>query len=367
MKVLVVINSIDVSHGGTSRSSTAVIAKLSEQFPDVYITLLTKSSKNPVLKTFPHSNAKIIFCDSVVSALLKNVRLLHEIDVLHIQGLWSIFPTFIGLIFKLFSKAKLVVSPRGMLEAWPLQQGRFKKKVALNTYQGLLFKLTDIFHVTANGEAKSLSEIIANKNCIVIPNGIDVSRYKEANHSTLDECKKILFLSRIHQKKGIELLIEAWSLVQDDWPNWRVEIIGDGDQSYINSLRRLVATNKIKNINVGEPLYGEAKYNAFSSSDLFVLPTYSENFGIVIAEALASGLPVITTTGTPWSELVTKNCGSYINPTTAELVLALEKWMALNPIERKEAGRLGKELIQRSYGLDSIVNDFYELDRMKLT
>ena len=361
MRLLIVINSIDASEGGTSNSSTSVISELSKQGRELDITLLTRESSNPVLKNFQSPNVRIIFSKGIVFALLRNFTLFRNIDVIHVQGLWSLFPTLIGIWVKLFSKASLIVSPRGMLEPWSLQQRKGMKKIALWTYQGFLFRLADTFHVTAPEEAVSVSTLLPSKHCAVIPNGIATANFQDAMHSDNTETRTILFLSRIHPKKGIEILIKAWSLLQSDWSNWNVRIIGNGDQVYIDSLKELITHQNIERIQVEKPVYGNEKRDVYSASDLFVLPTFSENFGIVVAEAMASRLPVITTTGTPWSELKLEHCGEIIGPNVEELTLALKKWMSYSPQDRKEAGIRGKQLINRKYSIDSVASSFYSL------
>ena len=361
MKVLILINSIDVSQGGTSRSSTAVVSELSRQFPHLKTTLITRSSDNPVRSNFEIKNADIKFCQNLALGLYQNFSLIRQADVIHVQGLWSLFPTLFGILAKLISGGRLIVSPRGMLESWSLQQGELKKKLALFTYQGYLFRLTDTFHVTAEEESKSLSIIVPNNRNAVIPNGIDTSLFGNADHLADSEGRTILFLSRIHQKKGLELLIDAWSSLALKWPTWKVRIVGDGDKAYIESLKHRITNLNLVNIAVEGPLYGEDKNEAYSSSDIFVLPTYSENFGIVVAEALASCVPVITTTGTPWSEIDTWNCGEYIEPDLDSLINALDKWMEFTPESRMEAGLKGKKLVQTKYSLASVAQSFEKL------
>ena len=361
MKVLVIINSIDVTQGGTSRSSTAVVSELSRQCPHLEITLITLESENPVLYNFDSINARLIFSKNLFLGLLQNLKLIKQADVLHVQGLWSFFPTIFGIIAKAISGASLIVSPRGMLETWSLKQGKIKKKLALFTYQGYLFRLTATFHVTADEESQSLSRILPNNRNVVIPNGIDTSSFRSADHLKDSEGRTILFLSRIHHKKGLEMLVDAWCILSTKWPTWKVRIIGDGDTAYIKSLEQLITTKNLSNIAIEKPLYGEDKVDAYSSCDLFVLPTYSENFGIVIAEALASSLPVITTTGTPWSEIADWNCGEYIEPNLDALVKALNKWMEFTPGSRMEAGLNGKRLIQTKYSLDTVAQSFGKL------
>ena len=361
MKVLVIINSIDVSHGGTSRSSTDVVSELARRFPNIETTLITCASENPVISNFDSTNAEIKFCKNLVVGVYQNLSLINQADVIHVQGLWSIFPTLFGIIAKLISGARLIVSPRGMLETWSLKQGELKKKLALFTYQGYLFKLTDTFHVTADEESKSLSTIMPKNRNIVIPNGINTSSYRDAAHLSNSGERTILFLSRIHQKKGLEMLVDAWSSLVSKWPNWRIRIVGDGDKAYIESLKHRITNLNLVNIAVEGPLYGENKNEAYTTSDLFVLPTYSENFGIVVAEALASCVPVITTTGTPWSEIDTWKCGEYIEPDLDALINALDKWMELTPKSRMEAGLMGRKLIQTKYSLGSVAQSFEKL------
>ena len=361
MKVIVIINSIDASQGGTSRSSTAVISELARRFPHIEITLITRSSENPVKSNFKSANAQINFCKNLVSGVYQNWNLINQADVIHVQGLWSIFPTLFGIIAKVVSDARLIVSPRGMLETWSLKQGEIKKKLALYTYQGYLFRLTDTFHVTADEESKSLTMIVPKNRNVVIPNGINTSSFIDADHLSDSEARTILFLSRIHQKKGLEMLVDAWSSLVSKWPNWKVRIVGDGDKAYIESLKHRITKYNLANIVVEGPLYGGDKNEAYSTSDLFVLPTYSENFGIVVAEALASCVPVITTTGTPWSEIADWKCGEYIEPNLDALEQAMDKWMELTPESRNEAGLMGKKLVQTKYSLNSVAQAFEKL------
>ena len=112
--------------------------------------------------------------------------------------------------------------------------------------------------------------------------------------------KQLLFLSRIHPKKGIELLLTSLSLLRPK--DWICTIAGMGSKAYENDLlKRVKILGLDDTVNFVGPVYGKQKESIFKESHAFILPTYSENFGIAIAEAMSWGLPVITTTGTPWS------------------------------------------------------------------
>lgn len=361
MKVLVLINSIDVTQGGTSRSSTSVVSELSRQFPNIEITLITRFSQNPIFTHFDNTNAQIIFCKSLILGIYQNLSLIKQVDVIHVQGLWSTFPTLFGTMAKLISGARLIVSPRGMLEPWTLKEGALKKKLALYTYQGYLFKLTDVFHVTASSEKKNLLSIVPNAKAVIIPNGVIFEEFKPANHFEKKEKRIILFISRIHKKKGIEVLLNSWRSLPELWESWEIQIIGDGNDAYIERLKRLIISLELNSVNIYEPKYGSDKIDAYSKADIFVLPTFSENFGIVVAEAMASSLPVITTTATPWGEIKELSIGEIIPPQDCELVSALLKWTSMSCSERQRAGNRARQLVENKYDLRLVSKAFMEL------
>jgi glycosyltransferase involved in cell wall biosynthesis len=123
----------------------------------------------------------------------------------------------------------------------------------------------------------------------------------------------------------------------------------------MNSLIALVQTlNLSDEIQFIGPKYGPEKIDEYQNADLFVLPTHSENFGMVIAEALASGLPVITTKGTPWGEIITHNCGWWISLNVDNLVSTLENVMSLSDIERIQMGLRGRSLIEEKYSINAV-------------
>ena len=361
MKVVVVIDSIDLAKGGTSRSSTSVVDQLSAAYPEFEILLVTRKSANPIITNFPTPNARVSFHNEPLSALLSNRKFFVDADVIHIQGIWSFFPSIIGIVSRILFTAKLVISPRGMLEEWSLNQKPIKKRLALKTYQGWLFRKADIVHVTAANEKTSVSKLFPGKFTCQIPNGISTATFEAATHDRLIRKRKILFLSRIHPKKGIEILLHSWMEMSQLWPDWEIEIVGDGDAQYIQQIQSLISELQLESISISGPVYGADKAAKYAQSDLFVLPTYSENFGIVIAEALISHLPVITTTGTPWGEIDKLGCGSIISPDKKELMNALMLWTKMTPSKRALAGEIGARLVEEKYSIASVATAFRDV------
>jgi len=173
--------------------------------------------------------------------------------------------------------------------------------------------------------------------------------------------KKIVFLSRIHAKKGIEILLDAWKEINSK--DWTLEIAGEGDSEYIAELERKIRIENISHVKFVGPQYGDAKWSFYKSADLFVLPTYSENFGIVVAEALVVGVPVLTTKGTPWQELETHRCGWWIDLTVTNLVKTLNEAINTSPEELKGMGMRGRKLVAEKYDIKAVaenIKDLYE-------
>ena len=157
-------------------------------------------------------------------------------------------------------------------------------------------------------------------------------------------------------------MINAVAELKDNMQGYRVLIAGEGDSDYIAELKSLAKNNGVDGIvNFVGGVYGDEKWQLYRQADVFVLPTYSENFGIVVAEALASGTPVITTTGTPWEELQTRNCGWWVPYKQQDITEAVRS--AINVAENKLEfwGRNGRSLVEDCYSVESIANQMKTL------
>jgi len=234
---------------------------------------------------------------------------------------------------------------------------RLKKQLAMSVYQRRDLKEAACIHVTSLMEKASVRELGFANPVALIPNGIDIERVSTAKDTF--EKNRVVFLSRIHEKKGIELLVEAWGKL--DTEGWELEIAGEGAYSYLNKLKAEITKGRKQNIRLVGAKYGNDKWEFLKSADLMVLPTYSENFGNVVAEALAVGVPVITTTGTPWVELNTTRSGWCIAPEVQQLTETLKLAMSLPPEELKEMGQNGQKLIAEKYDIKQIAKQIKEM------
>ena len=203
-------------------------------------------------------------------------------------------------------------------------------------------------------------------NLIVQPLGVNF-RWSEDELGNIKngmEEKRILFLSRLHPKKGIDNLIKAWAKIkceigQGGVNGWKIEIVGeDSFPGYGEELRRqCVAMGVDDYFEFRGALYGDEKELAYARARLFVLPSHSENFGSVVVESLANGTPVITTTGTPWQGLEEHKCGWWMDVGVEPLVHALKEAIALDDAALCEMGMRGREWMKRDFSWSRIASN----------
>lgn len=353
MKVIHYIESIDKTAGGTTEymrllsnalksDVELVVATGLSEFPIVLEGIKIQFFENKILRWFSLLNEFRIF--------LKN----EKPDIVHINGIWT--PQNWG-----FQKVaqeqgiKVVLSPHGMLEPWILAHNPWKKKIGLFLYQRKAIRRAEHIHVTAQMEKETIRNLGFTNELTIIPNGIDLSEIKK--EKDFYGSKKVIFLSRIHPKKGIEILLETWRATNTQ--GWSLEIAGNGDANYIQNLTQ--SADDISNVHFVGAKYGQEKWDFLRSADIMVLPTHSENFGIVVAEALAVGLPVITTKGTPWEDLNLYKCGWWIDLSVSSLSSTLRTVFLKDSLELKELGENGMKLIVDKYNINKIGVDIKKL------
>ncbi|MBX9806178.1 MAG: glycosyltransferase [Flavobacteriaceae bacterium] len=353
MKVIHFIAGIDKKEGGTAEYMRLLGSELKNH---IEIIVATGICPNPI----EIKGVRINFFNTSVMrwfSMLNEFRqflLIEKPDIVHINGIWS--PQNWG--FQKIAQElgiKVMLSPHGMLEPWILAQNPWKKKLGLFLYQKKAIKKAICLHATAQMEADNIKTLGFKNPIYIIPNGIDLSDVKEVKQYY--ETKKMVFLSRIHPKKGIELLLEAWQKCSTD--GWTLEIAGNGDENYIEKLTQ--SAKDFKNVNFVGAKYGKDKWDFLRSADVMVLPTYSENFGIVIAEALAVGVPVITTQGTPWGDLEINQCGWWINLSVENLQKTIEKATHTSANDLEKMGNQGKKLVAEKYEIKVVTNKIIEL------
>jgi glycosyltransferase involved in cell wall biosynthesis len=326
MKILHMISSLDPKSGGPTRSVTGLCREVSRCGVDVtlFVPSGTHVMQNPSGVDFRSGNGGRLW------RVYKDVkRVVDEIrpDIVHLHCVWTPF-NHIAVRCLRNQNVPYIIAPRGMLEPWALNAKKWKKRLAMWLYQRRDLKHAVALHATAASEAEQFRKLGFKQPIIISPNGVDLPETMPARAMREDGKKTILFLSRIHPKKGLLELVEAWHLLRSrsgrnngcksgnrdgtgrinsrthELLDWHIEYAGPDYGGHLNAVQK-----RIKELGVESDfsylgdLSDQEKWSAYRRADVFVLPTYSENFGIVVAEALAAGVPVITTKGAPWSEL----------------------------------------------------------------
>lgn len=269
--------------------------------------------------------------------------------IIHSHGLWHPANHWAASVARR-KRIPLVIQPHGMLEPWALNQRAWKKNLALRLFQHADLDYAKILIGTSQEECENIRRLGLRQPIALIPNGVKLdikqSKFKSKPSQKALRVRKVLFLSRIHQKKGLLNLVEAWAKIQPQ--DWHLQIAGPDEGGHLGEVQAAARRLRIENsIEYLRELGDSEKSKAYMNADLFVLPSFSENFGVVVAEALAHGLPVITTKGTPWSDLETFRCGWWVDIGAHPLVEALRTAMAMSDDERRAMGERARSYAQR--------------------
>lgn len=284
-----------------------------------------------------------------------DARVFGGADVVHNFGTWSPFNHRISLKARQ-SKIPQVFCPMGMLEPWSLNQKPLKKKLGWALYQRHDIECSSVVHATAQSEAENLRALGIKAPIALIPHGIDLPTEVPARQPLQrgSSEKTILFLSRIHPKKGLLELVQACASLKNR--NWKVIIAGPDTDGYQAVIEKAVSGAQLQGkFSFVGPVYGEQKSALFAEADIFVLPTHSENFGLVIAEALAHEVPVITTTGAPWAELNEAGCGWWVPTGATALETTLVEAISMPSATLAEMGVRGRALVEERYTWPAII------------
>ena len=346
MRVLHVIPALSRSGGGPARSSQGLVAALCQAGVDAAIY------------AFDNSDPWLPGVRALKGAWFP--ALLAGFDLVHIHGLWS--PS-LHRVAADCRRANIpyVLAPRGMLEPWSLQQKWLKKRLARFLYQDRDLKLAAALHATAESEAAQFRALGFANPIVISPNGVNLPANSPSPLRSSSP-RTALFVSRMHPKKGVLELVEAWAKVRP--ANWVCELVytlnDDVERAYEARVRARVHELGLDDCVVFTgSLDDDRKWSAYARASLFVLPTYSENFGIVVAEALWAGVPVITTKGTPWQDLQDHHCGWWIDLPPGDSLVAALREAAASPA-LAAMGEAGHRLVEAKYTWSATVKPVVE-------
>lgn len=359
IRVLQVAESLEPRFGGTAVAIRQLINELTAHGVDVTILLLEPLAGDCSL----HPRVRICVCNSLIGRRLGFAFQLQQdlasranVDVVHIHGLWRLHYTQIARVAQK-EGVPVVLSTHGMLEKPALQHHGLRKRMARTLYQDRILRGVQCLHATTTLEADTLHRFGFGTDVAVIPWGIDIPFARKATLMPTSNARSrriAFFLSRFHPIKGLDLLLAAWTAVERDFPQWDLVLAGYDENGYRMQVEDLARSLGIKHrVIFRGPLRGDEKDTAFAEAELFLMTSRSENFGLAIGEAMARGLPVITTTSTPWSSIGDWGCGWYVEPNVQDIVQALNESLGQPSSRLREMGQRARELVAKKFSVAS--------------
>jgi glycosyltransferase involved in cell wall biosynthesis len=278
-------------------------------------------------------------------------RIAGEADIFHTHGLWlapNVYPAWAAA--GRGAKARLVMSPRGMMAPEAMRFSPVKKRLFWAAAQRRAVAVAACLHATSEAECADIRAFGVDRPVAVIPNGVDLP--PEATQGAA-AVRTVLSLGRIHPKKGLEGLLRAWGEVEARHPAWRLRIVGPAERDHDQELRALAADLGLQRVTIEGALFDDRKLAAYREAELFVLPSLNENFGMTVAEALAAGTPVISTKGAPWAGLEAEGCGWWVDHGAGPLAAGLADAMGHSPAALRAMGARGRAWMARDFSWDA--------------
>jgi glycosyltransferase involved in cell wall biosynthesis len=277
--------------------------------------------------------------------------------VVHQHMLWLGYSRTTQL-FHSNKAARTVIAPHGVLDYWHVRKSRFKKAFAGIFYEYKNLSSCSCLHATSDQEVKDFRNFGLKNPIARINNGVsalqleargNADKFRE-KHCIDDNRRLMLFLSRISPQKGLDMLLLALGSLRNDFKDWVLVLGGIDYENYEPELRKMISDLQISDrvLFVG-PLYGEEKDNAFAASEVFVLPSRSEGSPMIVLEAMAAGLPVMTTKAAPWEQLLQHSCGWWTEISTFGIQQSLSEIMEHDPKSLREIGERAKQLVSAEY------------------
>ncbi len=358
MRVLHVVPAVAPRYGGPSEAALRLTSALREAGVETLLATTDADGRGrlPVSthEELDYQGASVVFFPRLPGEALKASpalswwlrRNVSRFDLVHVHSVFSAPSLSAGRAAR-SAGIPYIVRPLGQLDRWSLVQHSLRKRLFLSLGARAFVERATAIHWTDEAERSQAPEFAAHRRGFVVPLGVEEGLFGSTASST-DRAKVVLFLSRLHPKKNLEVLIKAFEVLGERAAGWRLVIAGAGDTSYVESLKRLAARGRASVDFVGW-LSGEEKRKVLHEAALFVLPSRQENFGIAVAEAMASGTPVIVSEAVAlWGEVRRAGAG-WVTPLGMEGLCGVLAEAMSSPEERNIRGAAARRLAESRF------------------
>jgi glycosyltransferase involved in cell wall biosynthesis len=280
-------------------------------------------------------------------------------SLVHVHGLWRLYLRQ-AANFAHSGHLPLIVSAHGMLHPRARGQRGALKSFVRWLGQDAILQHATCLHATAHEEAEEIFALGLGVPVAVIPWGVDVPAAEP--RAAAPEPPVVLYLGRFHPTKGLDSLLRAWARVARRFPGARLRLAGFDDGGFRARCESLAASLGISASAAFQgPVAGNDRDRLFAESSLLVLPSPAENFGLVIPEALVRGVPVITTTGTPWAAVVQERCGWQVAPDEDALAGALTVALETPPARLHDMAQRGRDFVRTAFAWEAVAASMLDL------
>lgn len=350
MKVLLAVTSLKSAYGGPARSVSRLGIELARQ--GVELGLWSPDGSADALNLPDGSTVRKL--SGPISQVMDDFG---RPDLIHDNGIWMPHNHQFSVISKQRGIPR-VVSSRGMLEPWAMHHKRWKKHLAWCLYQQRDLRMAKGIHVTSEQEERTVQQLKLNMPIRMIPNGIECPPLESSPPSDrADTQRTALFVGRLHPVKGLPMLLRAWAQVRPK--GWLLKITGPDEAGHLAELLDLTKQLDLADaVKFTGPLENQSLKEAYRYADLFVLSSYTENFGMAVGEALSYSLPVIATKGTPWEVLVRRDCGWWVETSVSGLAFGLEAAITMPAEKLQDMGRRGRDVAEEQFEWSAITRRF---------
>lgn len=375
MRVLHVIPSISPCRGGASKAAIDMVAALNAQGVNAEIACTNDHGPEvldvPLGRLVDYAGVPVRFFarrssrwdpiqEFAYSAALRQWLKdnLQSYDVVHVHALFSFASTYTMWLAKK-RKIHYVAHPIGSLESWSLQQSALRKKVYLELFEKDNLRQASRVHFTAVSEQNQALKIVPHIRPAVIPLGLSLpelpanaAQILKQKYGLSTNSKVLLFLGRLHPKKGLEIILESMGKLSNDV---HLLIAGDGDAHYIAKLKAKIQQHSLQDrVTLMGYLDGSEKTLALSGADLFILVSYSENFGVAVLESLAHGTSVLVSEGVALSAQVAEHdLGSVCSMEVDDVATSLQSLLA-NKSQLHALGEQGRAYVARYHDWNTL-------------
>lgn len=358
MKVFIASTSLRPQYGGPAFSVASLAHALAKAGAE---TGLWAADSSTDFAALPPETAVRLLTGSESDALAA----FGKPNVLHDNGIWLPHNHVFAAVAAERGIPRLV-STRGMLEPWAIRHKKWKKSLIWWLYQERDLQRAARHHATSDQEAANLQRLGLGVPIASIPNGVDLPDEGQlaAQHARLatGREKVALFLGRIYPIKGLPMLVDAWARVRPS--GWTLNIAGPDEAGHRAVVEHAIIANRLGGcVRFLGPVEAQDRMKLYATADLFVLPSYSESFGMAVGEALAHNVPVLTTTAAPWTQLVASGCGWRVEPTTDGLVDGLREATSCDSGTLREMGARAREYVAAEFSWSAVAKGMIALYR----